>query len=65
VGVVEATDVRIVLAKDIDLQFVRDEGEGFISVAEWRVAHERFWSDQMITDETAIVCERFRLVLAL
>jgi len=31
-------------------------------VADWRTAHERFWSDRKITDETRIVCERFRLV---
>lgn len=65
VGVVETTDIRVVAAKDVDLQFARDEGEGFETVAEWRVAHERFWSDQVITDETPIVCERFRLVQTL
>ena len=49
-------------AGEVDLQFARDEGEGFESVAEWRAAHERFWSDQQITDKTLIVCERFEVV---
>lgn len=61
-GVVETTEVRVVPAGQIDLRFARDEGEGFQSVADWRAAHERFWSNHTITDETQVVCERFRLM---
>jgi len=61
-GVVETTEVRVVSAGRVDLRFARDEGEGFESVADWRAAHERFWSDRAITDETPVVCERFRLI---
>lgn len=61
-GVVETTEVRVVPAGHVDLKFARDEGEGFESVADWRAAHERFWSDRAITDETLVVCERFRLI---
>jgi uncharacterized protein YhfF len=63
---------------DVDLQFAIDEGEGFTSVAEWRAAHERFFasyldevragigdSDYALTDDTLVVCERFRLVARL
>ncbi len=62
VAVVETTSLRVVPAGQVDLQFARDEGEGFESVADWRAAHERFWSDHSINDETLIVCEHFRLV---
>jgi uncharacterized protein YhfF len=62
VGTVETTEVHIVRAGDIDLDFARDEGEGFDTVAQWRAAHERFWAEQTITDDTLIVAERFRLV---
>ncbi len=62
IGIVETTEVLIVPAAKVDLQFARDEGEGFETVADWRTAHERFWSDRKITDETRIVCESFRLV---
>jgi uncharacterized protein YhfF len=62
VGVVETTEVSIVPAGEIDLRFARDEGEGFETVEEWREAHERFWSEHTITDDTLIVAERFRLV---
>ena len=61
-AVVETTEVRVVRAGDIDLAFAVDEGEGFETVAEWRAAHERFWSDRGITDDTLIVAERFRVV---
>jgi len=55
-------EVRLVPAGQVDLQFARDEGEGFESVADWRAAHERFWPDRNITDETVMLCERFRVV---
>jgi uncharacterized protein YhfF len=62
VGVVETTEVRTLRAGDVELAFARDEGEGFETVVEWREAHERFWSDHAIDDDTLIVAERFRLV---
>ena len=62
VAVVETTEVRLVPAGEIDLHFALDEGEGFESVDDWRAAHERFWSERDITDETLILAERFRLV---
>jgi uncharacterized protein YhfF len=61
-AIVETTELRLVPAGEVDLQFARDEGEGFESVAEWRAAHERFWADHQISDETLIVCERFRVI---
>jgi uncharacterized protein YhfF len=75
VAVIETTEVRVVRMAAVDLQFAVDEGEGFRSVAEWREAHERFWGayldeirrdlddpDWQLTDDTLVVCERFRLV---
>jgi uncharacterized protein YhfF len=61
-AIVETTAVTIVPARDVELAFARDEGEGFESVAAWRAAHERFWHDQAITDQTLIVCQWFRVV---
>ncbi len=61
-AIIETTEVSVVPAGKVDVGFARDEGEGFESVADWRAAHERFWSDQVITDETLIVCERFKIV---
>jgi uncharacterized protein YhfF len=61
VGIVELTEVRVVPAGEIDLQFARDEGEGFRSLDEWREAHERFF-ERPLPDDTPIVAIRFRLV---
>jgi uncharacterized protein YhfF len=61
-GVVKTTELQVVRAADVDLKFARDEGEGFETVAQWRSAHERAWSDREITDDTLIVCEWFTLI---
>jgi uncharacterized protein YhfF len=62
VAVVETTEVRVLRVDEVDVRFARDEGEGFETVADWREAHERFWADHEIADDTLIVAERFRLV---
>ncbi|HEX9379926.1 MAG TPA: ASCH domain-containing protein [Gaiellaceae bacterium] len=62
VAVVETTEVRVLRAGDVDLAFAVDEGEGFETVADWRRAHEAFWKDREIGDDTLIVAERFRVV---
>ena len=61
VGVVEITEAKLVPAGEIDLAFARDEGEGFESVDDWRIAHEEFF-EQELTPETLIVAVRFRVV---
>jgi uncharacterized protein YhfF len=61
-AVVETTEVRVVRVADVDLAFALDEGEGFETVDDWRGAHEEFWADRELDDETLIVAERFRIV---
>jgi uncharacterized protein YhfF len=60
VAIVEVTEARIVPAGEIDLQFTRDEGEGFESVEDWHGAHERFF-EREIRPDTEIVAIRFRV----
>jgi uncharacterized protein YhfF len=60
-AVVEVTDARVVPASQIDVQFARDEGEGFATVDDWRVAHEKFF-ERTIEPDTEIVAIRFRVV---
>jgi uncharacterized protein YhfF len=73
VAVIETTSVNVVRIGDVDLSHAIDEGEGFNSVAQWRIGHEDFWhSDEMRTDlgdpsftvddDTLVVLERFRLI---
>lgn len=60
-AVVEVIEARVIPAGELDLQFVRDEGEGFESLDEWREAHERFF-EQPLPDKTLIEAIRFRVV---
>ena len=65
VAIIELTEVSVRRLADVDLAFARDEGEGFETVAAWRDAHEQFWNgywDEPLTDDSLVVCERFRLV---
>ena len=55
------TEVRVVPAAEIDVEFARDEGEGFASVEDWHEAHERFFERQL-APETLIDAIRFRVV---
>ena len=61
VGIVELTEVRVLPAGEIDVQFARDEGEGFESVQDWHEAHERFF-ERTIEPDTLIDAIRFRVV---
>jgi uncharacterized protein YhfF len=61
VAIVEVTEARIIPAGEIDVQFARDEGEGFETVDDWREAHERFFK-RPLPDDTLIDAIRFRVV---
>jgi uncharacterized protein YhfF len=60
-AIVEVTEALVIPASEIDLEFARDEGEGFESVEDWREAHERFF-EQSIEPDTMIEAVRFRVV---
>ncbi|MFD7227191.1 ASCH domain-containing protein [Streptomyces sp. NPDC059881] len=73
VAVLEVTEVRVLPLAGVDLRHALDEGEGHLTVAEWRSAHERFWHSQemrealgapdfTVDDTTMLVAERFRVV---
>ena len=61
VAVIEITEARLVPAGEIDIDFARDEGEGFESVDDWRLAHETFF-EQPLAPDTTIVAVRFKVV---
>lgn len=73
VAVTEVTGVWVIRLADVDLAHARDEGEGFTTVRAWRIGHEAFWHSVEyraaiddpgfhVDDDTAVVCERFRLI---
>lgn len=47
----------------VDEDFARDEGEGDLSFAYWRNAHERYFArNGGFSPDMMLVCERFRLI---
>src|SRR3954451_9813381 len=73
VGVIETTAVEVIRLGGVDVALAHEEGEGFEGVADWRRAHERFWTKEVIprlpprmagplNDDAKIVVVRFRLV---
>jgi len=59
-AIIEVVEARRVPAAEIDVSFARDEGEGFESVEDWRIAHEQFFQ-KPIGPDTEIVAIRFRV----
>lgn len=67
----EITEVRVVRLADVDLDHAVCEGEGFTTVADWRLGHEEFWHSPefraamgdpsfTVDDDTRAVLVRFR-----
>jgi len=73
VAVIELVAVAVIRLADVGLAHAVGEGEGYASVAEWRVGHEAFWhSGEMraalgdpaftVDDDTLVVAVEFRVV---
>lgn len=51
---------------DVDAAFARDEGEGDLSLAWWRDAHQAYFErNGGFADDMEVCCERFRVVARL
>ncbi|WP_378144724.1 ASCH domain-containing protein [Cnuibacter sp. UC19_7] len=66
-AVIQTTAVSIVPFDEVTEAHAHAEGEGDLSLAWWRDAHERFWrsfstSSQGFDARMPVVCEEFRLV---
>ena len=61
-AIVEVTEARVVPAREIDLQFARDEGEGFESGARTGTRRTSASSSARSTPDTLIDAVRFRVV---
>lgn len=61
--VIQYTEVRVLPFDQVGEAFARDEGEGDLSYAWWRAAHEGFFRRQGPFSETMpVVCLRFRVI---
>jgi uncharacterized protein YhfF len=73
-AVIELTEVRVVPISTVDDEYARAEGRGYADAADWRRAHEEFFCSAgvaeflgampVISDDTLVVTERFRLIKA-
>ncbi len=64
-AVIQTLAVEVVPFEDVSEAHAHAEGEGDLSLAWWREAHERFWrahSPRGFDAALPVVCERFRLV---
>lgn len=66
--IIETTEVRVSPMDQVDALFARAEGEGDLSLAYWRMAHERYFRRVLarigreFAPDMPLVCERFRVV---
>ena len=71
--VIETTDVVVARLGEVKFGHVADEGEGHVTVSDWRKGHENYWRSAEMTaslggvapvldDSTLVVLERFRVV---
>lgn len=66
--IIETTEVRQLTFSEVDAAFAYDEGEGDRSLAYWRGAHRRFFSETLprvgraFDEEMPVLCERFRVL---
>jgi len=73
VFVIETTEVEVVRLCDVPLKHALSEGEGYLSVAEWRARHTDFWSSDVVRvelgtdfelgDDSLVVLEQFKVLL--
>jgi uncharacterized protein YhfF len=75
VAIIETASWHLATIGTVDDAFAVDEGEGYRDANDWRDAHVRYWTRLLeeirrglgdpafdLTDDTPVVCERFRLV---
>lgn len=66
--VIETTEVTRRNFNEVDEDFARSEGEGDLSLAYWRNAHQSYFTRALpkigktFSEEMPLVCERFRVI---
>lgn len=60
VAILETYAVKVIALRDIDEDFVADDGANFTSVAHWREVHEDLWKRGPLPDDEPVVCEWVR-----
>ncbi len=62
-AVIETVEVTFRRFDEVDEAFARDEGEGFMTLVDWRAGHRDYFErNGGFSPDMDLVCERFRLV---
>ncbi len=62
-AVIETMEVTTRRFDEVDADFARDEGEGDLTLADWREGHRAYFTRHGgFSPDMLLVCERFRLV---
>jgi uncharacterized protein YhfF len=62
-AVIETVEVMIRRFDEVDDAFARQEGEGDLTLADWRRAHQTYFGrNGGFSPDMELVCERFRLI---
>ncbi len=65
-AIIETLEVTIRRFDEMDEAFARDEGEGLLTLADWREGHQTYFArNGGFAPDMLLLCERFRLVEAL
>ncbi|WP_236050961.1 ASCH domain-containing protein [Nonomuraea cypriaca] len=62
---IEVTGVELTPFAEVTWEFAQSEGEGYVSIEDWRDSHRRYWSSAEgyeVEDTTTVVCLWFRIV---
>ncbi|WP_084104588.1 ASCH domain-containing protein [Demequina sp. NBRC 110056] len=65
-ALIETTAVATVPFDQVDAEHAASEGEGDLTLAYWRAAHERYWREHSegprgFEPDMPVICERFRV----
>ncbi|MFI4976459.1 MAG: ASCH domain-containing protein [Caulobacterales bacterium] len=62
-AIIETLELSLRRFEDVDADFARDEGEGDLSLEDWRDGHRRYFTREgSFSPDMMLYCERFRLV---
>ncbi|HSB01881.1 MAG TPA: ASCH domain-containing protein [Anaerolineales bacterium] len=66
--IIEALEISVRKYNEVDADFAREEGEGDLSLQDWRELHKKFFARVLpkigkeFSEDMPLVCERFRVI---
>jgi uncharacterized protein YhfF len=66
--IIESLEISVRKYNEVDAEFAREEGEGDLSLQDWRELHKKFFARVLpkigkeFSEDMPLVCERFRVI---